>query len=157
MVAPWIDQLLLSLSFSCVCEWGWEWWHPDSLRGLGIHHPFWWSESGVVTCPVSLHMWAEDVSGSFSQGYWNHSLPLLYSCEKQSHFPLRINSAPFPHWSPCPHLTSSVPASSHDLLAWPAGPLQVVSNQGTRWFTKVYFAISWPFGTRRHLPGDSVS
>ena len=54
---------------------GWESTIPFDGQSLGWRHAH------------SLHMWAEDVSSSFSQGYWNHSLPLLYSCEKVSFSP----------------------------------------------------------------------
>lgn len=39
----------------------------------------------------------------------------------------------------------------------PHNPLHVVPKLQTGWVPKVYFAISWLFGVRVHLPGDSVS
>lgn len=70
--------------------------------------PFYGSEFRLVTCPVSLHMWAEDVSGFYFQGCWNHSSPPLRSRQELCRFLLRnlLSLLTKPVY---PHLTSSVP------------------------------------------------
>ena len=129
-----------------------------------------WVRVGVMTS--RLFTWAGNPPSLLMVRVWGGDMPILCICGqkmflvpfpkaigttayhsfivvKKSRFPLRINFAPSPHWSQCPHLTSSVPASLHELLAWSAGSPRVVSNQGIinlvyfHWVLRCIYLCNW--------------